>query len=225
MCRPFSIVSILAMLTAFALPAVAEEFPLQVELNTGNFADYGTVYVTEDSGDLLFEVQVNPMVAGSRADLHRLYFNLHQPTTNLSVETLDSVARPYSLRRGEKTLGGGGAFFDWSVDFGSGASTKKGNGVLQHVSFRISGGNQALEMDDIMSMSASKSKVSVHIATHLQGASAAGESVSTVGAVFDPGSATPGDVPPPDDQTPPSDDGCTWVFDLFTGEPLYQICG
>ena len=80
MCRPFSILVILAMLTAVTLPAMAEEFPLQVELSTGNVADFGTVTVTEDSGGLLFEVHVNSAVAGSRADLHRLYFNLHQPT-------------------------------------------------------------------------------------------------------------------------------------------------
>ncbi len=201
---------------------MAEEFPLRMELSTGKIADFGTVTVTEDSGGLLFEVQVNSAVAGSRADLHRLYFNLHQPTTNLSVETLDTVAKDYTLRRGEKALGGGGTFFDWSVDFGSGASAKKGNGVLQHASFRIAAGDGALAMDGIMPMSVSKAKVSVQIATHLQGASVNGESVSTVGGVFDPGSADPGD--PGDDETPPPDDGCTWVEDLFTGLPLYQIC-
>ena len=219
MCRIFSILVILAMFTVGTIPAMAEELALGVELTTGKTADFGTVNVIEDGGGLLFTVQVNPMAAGHRADLHRLYFNLHEPTTNLTVETLDGSSKPYTLRRGKRASGGGGAFFDWCVDFGSGASAKKGNGVLQHASFRIVGGAGPLAMDGIMPMSVSSANVGVQMATHLQGAS-----VSTVGGVFDSDPATPGDIPPPDEEPPPSDDGCTWVYDVFTGLPMYQVC-
>lgn len=225
--RTFFILVVLAMFTVGTIPAMAEELALGVELSTGKTADFGTVNVTEDGGGLRFEVRVNPMVAGLRADLHRLYFNLHQPTTNLTVETLDGATKPYTLRRGNRASGSGGAFFDWCVDFGSGASTKNGNGVLQHASFRIVGGVQPLAMDDIMPMSVSRAKVSVQMATHLQNASVDGQSVATVGGVFDSDPASPGDVPPPDDggdETSPPGDGCTWVYDVFTGEPLYQVC-
>jgi hypothetical protein len=224
--------SIILLLTTFILVSAtsfAEDLPLQVELSTGKTADFGTVSVSANSGDLVFAVHINPVVAGMHADLHRLYFNLHQPTTNLTIETLDTVSKPYSLRRGKPTLGGAGAFFDWSVDFGAGAGAKNGNGVLQNVSFRISGGDKELVVADILSMSVSKTGVSAQVATHLQEASLDGKSVSTVGGVLDPastGSEDPGPGSEPSgDQIPAPDEGCTWVIDLFTGEPLYQLCG
>ena len=218
----FSIILFLTMFVAGTMPAMAEEFPLQVELSSGKTADYGTVIVAEDDGGLLFEVWINSAIAGNRADLHRLYFNLHEPTTNLTVETLDAVSKPYSLRRGRPTLGGAGAFFDWSVDFGSGAGNKKGNGVLQHVRFRITGEDQSLVTAGIMPKSVSRTNVSVQLAVHLQGASVDGKSISTVGGSFEPEQVAP---PSSEDQPTAPDDGCTWVIDLFTGEPLYQTCG
>ena len=214
-----------AALVAVTAPAAAENFPLQVELGSGRIADFGIINVTEDSGGLLFDVQINPAVSGNNADLHRLYFNLHEPTTNLAVETLDIAKQAYSLRRGRPTLGGAGAFFDWSVDFGSGAGAKKGNGVLQHVRFRITGGDQPLVMDGIMPTSTSRANVSVQLAVHLQNASVGGESIATVGGSFEPEPVNQDPPPSSEDQLPPPDNGCTWVIDLFTGEPLYQMCG
>ncbi len=123
MYHTISVVLLLATFAVSAVPVMAEEFPLRVELSTGKMADFGTVNVEQDGGGLLFNVQINTAVVGNRADLHRLYFNLHEPTTNLTVETLDGAAHPYSLRRGRRTLGGAGAFFDWSVDFGSGSGS------------------------------------------------------------------------------------------------------
>jgi hypothetical protein len=96
------------------------------------------------------------------------------------------------------------------------------------VSFRISGGDQELVVADILSMSVSRTGVSAQVATHLQGASLYGKSVSTVGGLLDsegpPGSEDPG-TDPSGDPIPAPDEGCTWVIDLFTGEPLYQLCG
>ncbi len=225
MCRTFAVVFFLASFAVSAVPTSAEEFPLRVELRSGETADFGSVSVINDDGGLLFEVTVNSAVVGHRADLHRLYFNLHEPTTNLSIETLDTVSKDYALRRGRPAIASGGAFFDWSVDFGSGPDAKHGNGVLRHASFRILAGNEPLDVADIMHMSASRANVNVQIATHLQKASVNGKSIATVGGFFEAGSDTPDAPPPADDGLPAPDDGCSWVIDIFTGEPLYQTCG
>jgi hypothetical protein len=234
MCRTFAVVFILASFAVSAVPTSAEEFPLRVELRSGKTADFGSVSVVNDDGGLLFEVSVNSAVVGHRADLHRLYFNLHEPTTNLTIETLDTVRKDYSLRRGRRAIGSAGAYFDWSVDFESGRKAKKGKGndMLRHASFRILAGDEPLDVTDIMHMSASRANVNVQIAAHLRKASINGEQIRTVGGFFEAGSDTSDAPPPVDDVPPPADDGlpaadegCTWVIDIFTGEPLYQTCG
>ena len=54
-----------------------------------------------------------------------------------------------------------------------------------------------------------------------------GKTVSTVGGILDPESTSSEDPGPgtSGDEIPAPDENCTWVVDLFTGEPLYQLCG
>lgn len=216
MCRTYftTSVAIIALIAGGALSAMADDLPLRMQLNSGDSAEYGVIHVQEDDGGLLFEVEINLDVMGGQADLHRLYFNLHQPTNNLSVETMDSVAKPYTIQRGNRAIGGGGAFFDWSVDFGSG-SGKKGNGAMHHARFRVTGDSQSLVLEDVIPMSTSKARVSVQMATHVQNSS-----VETVGGVFeaDSGDGGGGEEVPGDEEPPPDPGTCTWVIDLMTGE-------
>ncbi|MCB9725285.1 MAG: hypothetical protein H6748_14635 [Spirochaetaceae bacterium] len=213
------------------------------------------VVEAETDGSLLFEVRVDPAVVGDRADLDALHFNLAEDVEGLTLETLDAVRRPYRLepvtpRWGAR--GADGARFDWRVDLDDRRSgrwmRRRGrhhpahHGLvderLQTVHFRLRA-DRPLDLEDLLPVSMTHSGVTVHMAARLDHGVFEDERLCAIAGALDPASLpapepepepTP-EPPPPDDtvpnpgDVPPAPPGCTWVIDLFTGQPTVLECG
>jgi hypothetical protein len=154
-------------LAALAGAAQAVTIPLNVELDTGAVDTWGTVDVRETvDASLVFEIHLDD-VLGPDADLHYFYFNLAGDAVATDVVTLDPVRRDYRLRSDRPVNGGAGIEFDYAVFFGNGAG-RRGNGILQDVSFEILGEN--LDLDSLISsFSTSASGIAAFFAVHVQG--------------------------------------------------------
>lgn len=191
----------------------AAEFPLRYSLNGDAAGDFGVVRVTEDpSGSLTFDVSLNSETLGQSADLHRLYFNLSGSPAGLSGVTDDDYVTPYEVVLKPSVAGGAGMKFDYAVDFGRGAGPK-GNGTLQHATFRLRASGMALSTGDLLRESRTKVGTVVHVAVHVQN----GER-STIGGAW----VADEEPDPPEAEelpdAPPDDDPCS-VFTCLTNEP------
>jgi hypothetical protein len=157
--------ALLALLLAG--PALAASYTLEIEFDDGIMGDFGTVEITENEGDLDFEITLSDELGGD-PDLHKFYFNLAGVFTNVTILDTNAPSTPYSLSMDPKVAGGAGSSFDYGVHFGNGAG-KKGNGVLDFASFTISA-DQDLMISDLKESSfASGGSIEVNFAAHVQG--------------------------------------------------------
>ena len=173
----------------FLAPALASalSIPLDVEFDDAVSGDFASVTVTEDGGELRFEIAIDPgSDLGGEADLHEFYFNLTGSFSGLSISS-DDPQHPrgqYALAGGPSVRGGAGSSFDFGVSFGNGGGPP-GNGTLQTASFTL-GAAQPLSIADLFETStASGGEVTVHFAAHVQSTSFAnGSDSETVGGVI-----------------------------------------
>jgi len=168
--RRLSLSGIIAIiLFVFSFSAYALQFDLVYEFD-GDLPvqSYGTVDVTENSGDLDFAIVANTTTLGTGADIHELYFNLITDTfTGLSISN-SSAPNPFTLLGPNPSVSGGaGASFDWGVNFGNGGGSP-GNGVLQSASFTLSA-FQDLLIENLLELSDPNNTPPVTLAVHFQG--------------------------------------------------------
>jgi hypothetical protein len=182
--RPFFITSIALALAGLvgAGPAVADSFTLNVEFDDGTTGNFGTVDITEQGGDLDFEITLTDELGGD-PDLHEFYFNLAGAFSGVSILDTNAPNTAYSLTASPSVAGGAGSSFDYGINFGNGAGSP-GNGVLGFASFTISA-DQALSIADLAESSfASGGSIEVNFAAHVQGTDfVAGTDSETVGGV------------------------------------------
>ena len=173
----------------FSFSAYALQFDLIYEFD-GDLPvqSYGTVDVTENSGDFDFAIAANTTTLGSDADIHELYFNLKPDTfTGLSISN-SNAPNPYTLLGPNPSVSGGaGASFDWGVNFGNGGGSS-GNGTLQFASFTLSA-IQPLSITNLLELSYPNNTSPVTLAVHFQETSTR------------PGSETVGGNPVPEPST------------------------
>ena len=173
----------------FLAPALASalSIPLDVEFDDAVSGDFASVTVTEDGGELRFEIAIGPgSDLGGEADLHEFYFNLTGSFSGLSISS-DDPQHPrgeYALASDPSVRGGAGSSFDFGVNFGNGGGPP-GNGTLQTASFTL-GAAQPLSIADLFETStAAGGEVTVHFAAHFQNTSFAnGSDSETVGGVI-----------------------------------------
>jgi len=170
-------VTIIGAIAAFLLVFNASASALIFELNYEfdgilPVQNYGTVEVTEDGlGDLDFAISYNatsyPSPLGSNADIHEFYFNLNGDFPSLEITYMDTfINTPYSLGPNPQVAGGGGASFDWGINFGEG-SQGDGNGILQSATFTLSA-DQNLLIDTLLEYSYPNNTPPVYFAVHFQ---------------------------------------------------------
>lgn len=204
----------LGLLVGAAGTAQSGEFPLTHAFD-GSVAEFGTVTVIEDGGDLHFQISINPDVLGSKADLHTLYFNLGGHSGYSGV-TDDMVFTKYEVVMDPKVAGGAGSSFDMAIHFGNGGG-KKGNGTLQNASFTLSADDSLSVEGDMLVESSTRSGVSVHVAAHIQSTSFYGsDGGMTVGGMYKAADVVPlpVPVPPESDPVPDGEDGGFICLDL-----------
>ena len=149
---------------------------------------YGTVDVTENSGDLNFIINANTSTLGPNADIHELYFNLTNTITGLSITADNAPNSPYTLIGPNPSVAGGaGSSFDWGVNFGNGAGAS-GNGILKYATFTLSA-DQNLLVNNLLEYSYSNNAPPANMAVHFQGTSTQAGS-ETVGGSPAPEPAT-----------------------------------
>lgn len=170
--------------TAVAGPAAALTFGLTQEFDgVEPDANYATVVVTQNGGDLDFSVTLNGLL-GPGEDAHELYFNLIGTFTGLSIVVDNAPNSAYTVIGGSNPAGGAGSSFDHGVSFGNGAGPP-GNGVLPLATFTLSA-DQALAESDLLETSSTSQGIVANMALHIQGTDTT------------PGSETVGGVPVPE---------------------------
>lgn len=170
-----------AALLLTASSASALSFPLNVEFDDGLVGNYGTVTVTENAGDLDFQISLTAAL-GAGADLHEFYFNLDGSPTGVAISSTQVVNTPFTLALNPPVAGGAGSSFEYGVNFGNGAGAP-GNFVLKTANFTISA-DQALTLASLSPTSSTSQGIVVNVAAHVQGTSlVAGATSETVGGV------------------------------------------
>lgn len=150
---------------------------------------YGTVDVKQNNDSLDFVINANTATLGANADIHELYFNLDPVFSGLSLSNMNA---PYTLIGPDPSIaGGGGASFDWGVNFGNGGGPP-GNGILQSASFTLSA-DDPLSIDNLLEFSDPNNTPPVNLAVHFQSTTTQAGS-ETVGGF---GDTPPAPVPEP----------------------------
>jgi len=162
-----------AALLLVAGGADAVSFTLDVEFDDGLTGAFADVEVEEQGSGLLFEIELRDPL-GPDADMHRFYFNLESPVSELRLSSDDDVTTAYVLSVSPPVAGGAGSDFGYGVSFGNGAG-RKGNGVLQTATFLIEPIDSALTLDLDAFLDADVSSTSRGVlavaALHVQGTS------------------------------------------------------
>ncbi|MGH0035043.1 MAG: PEP-CTERM sorting domain-containing protein [Myxococcota bacterium] len=164
-------------------PAAAVSFSLDVEFDDGTEGHFGTVDISENGGDLDFEITLTDALGGD-PDLHEFYFNLVGSFTNVSILDTNAPTTGYSLSTSPSVAGGAGSSFDYGVNFGNGAGPP-GNGQLTFASFTL-GADEILSISDLDESSfAQGGGIEVNVAAHVQGTDfVQGTDSETVGGVI-----------------------------------------
>jgi len=150
-------------------------------------ADYATVAVTQNGGDLDFSIALNGLL-GPGEDAHMFYFNLVGSFTGLSIISSNAPSREYRLVASPRVAGGAGSAFEFGVKLGRGAG-RRGNGVLTLATFTLSA-DQALEPSKLMESSYTSSGIEAEMALHVQGTSTRRGSATVGGLVHTPEPST-----------------------------------
>lgn len=177
---------LLAVVTTASGTAAAVTVPLETEFDLGVTGPFGTVDITENSGNLDFVITIDVDELGPAADLHEFYFNIIDSVTvtGLALSATNAPNTPYQLTDHAQVAGGAGSSFDWEVSFGNGGG-RRGNGSLVTAIFTLSA-EQSLSIRDLDESSfTSGGSVEVHMATHVQGTSTlTGENSETIGGLL-----------------------------------------
>lgn len=179
---------------AFAGEAAANgmiSLPIAIELGPQRTGNFGTLEIGEVGGDLLFKITLDTDVLGSKADLHEFYFNLDggfdADDLAISVVSINGVGgapkTAFDLDDGGPTRGGAGARFDFSLNFGNGAS-KKGNERIQSVEFLLDA-DEDLTLADVLGDASSTGRgLEVLFAAHVAGSgNGNGSASATIGVL------------------------------------------
>jgi len=172
----FLVVMLCGVFLCFGNTASALQFDLIYEFDGDlSIQSYGTVNVTENGGDLDFEISYNTSTSplGPSADIHKFYFNLTNSFTGLSIDSYSLIGPNPSV------AGGGGASFDWGVNFGNGAP------ILQNATFKLSA-DQSLIVDNLFENSFPNNTPPVYMAVHFQRTDTLGGSETVGGPVPEP---------------------------------------
>jgi hypothetical protein len=143
---------VIFMSLLFFLPAFSdayEEFPIDKVFNFNQIVDFGYIRITEISGDLKFEVDLETGELWPDADLHYFFFNLPGGLSSVSVAGEDVMSWTFqysnpdaSPEEGFRASGSG--LYDVLVEFGSGA-----NPTISRTEFTLSAEGYDLTIDDI----------------------------------------------------------------------------
>jgi hypothetical protein len=159
------------LLLMIPFTANALTYSLDIELDTGRTSDFIRVDIVENGDDALdFIIAIDSDLLGADADLNALYFNIDDSLVDpegLRIEWSNAPVTAYQLVAARGVRGGAGSAFDFSIDFGDGASSR-GNGVLQVASLTLTG----LTLESLSESSyASGGSIEIGLAAHVQGTS------------------------------------------------------
>lgn len=162
----FSIFSILLSFMFFIPLATATTFNLDTAFSNWDPAlsgNFGTVDVSEISGDLQMTIALNTEVLGTNADLHWFYFNIEPDRSfnEISV-TGDSLSYIVNYNDDSETRPDGDGDFDVRVDFGDGGTRYSSRTIM------VSSSGGALSIGDINEGSSGGNKGEFLFAVHVQ---------------------------------------------------------
>lgn len=139
---------------------------------------FGTVDITESSGDLDFTITANTTNLGSiNADIHEIYFNLTFDATNLEISDFSPIALnppESSLEIPPTIAGSAGSGFDYGINFGDGEPQ------YSQLSFTLSA-LENLTIANLLEWSTTNNTPPVLMAVHFQSTNVFGETSETVG--------------------------------------------
>ncbi len=167
-------------------PAAAVTIDLLHELdgNSTGTTVFGTVDIAQNpnGADLDFIITANTVALGG-GDIHMFYFNLlspPDPVSGLSVTSGNWTGNPFTvIGPNPSVTGGGGAAFDWGINFGNGGGPS-GNGVLTVADFTLSA-DEALAVGDLWELSHPNNTPAIYVAVHFQDTAIFNATSETVG--------------------------------------------
>lgn len=173
------LVSVFFLASVTAAQALTIDLTYEFDGNSLGTTSFGTIDITENSGDLDFVVTANTTNLNG-GDIELLYFNLDFLPTDLEITNDNAPNTPYTIVGPDPVVkGGAGASFDWGVNFGQGGGPP-GNGILTLATFTLSA-NEPLLFSNLLEQSTTNNTPPVTMAVHFQSTGIFNATSETVG--------------------------------------------